>query len=216
MHRNKLLLSEPYLVDILDDTLTLPSRTERQQQIAKLEKEIRKLDSKRAGESSSEGEGDVKKKRPKRSHLDEELAKYEKSRGLKGKKGGKKARDEGDVLAKMDAFKTRLRGAFPGDNDVDDVDDNDDRDKQSGKQETEKAGEKGTENDGESAMEVDDDTGFLTHRLYFPKDNNEEIEKAERDYEVIDPRQRSARAREEERERKKRIKPRDGGRGFRR
>ena len=97
-----------------------------------------------------------------------------------------------------------------------DVDDNDDRDKQSGKQETEKAGEKGTENDGESAMEVDDDTGFLTHRLYFPKDNNEEIEKAERDYEVIDPRQRSARAREEERERKKRIKPRDGGRGFRR
>ena len=66
-----------------------------------------------------------------------------------------------------------------GVDDVDDVDDNDDRDKQSGKQETEKAGEKGTENDGESAMEVDDDTGFLTHRLYFPKDNNEEIEKAE-------------------------------------
>ena len=55
MHRNKLLLSEPYLVDTLDDTLTLPSRTERQQQIAKLEKEIRKLDSKRAGNQAPRG-----------------------------------------------------------------------------------------------------------------------------------------------------------------
>ena len=65
-------------------------------------------------------------------------------------------------------------------------------------------------------IEVDDDTGFLSHILQFPKDDGEESRKAERDYEVIDPRQRSAQAKEEERQRKKNTRPRDGGRGSRR
>ena len=68
----------------------------------------------------------------------------------------------------------------------------------------------------EEALEVDNDTEFLSHTLYFPKGNDEEVAKAEREYEVIDPRKRGAQAREEERERKKRIRPRDGGRGYRR
>ena len=55
----------------------------------------------------------------------------------------------------------------------------------------------------EGGMEVDDDVGFLGHLLHFPKGNEEEVLKAERDYEVIDPRQRGARAKEEEREREK-------------
>ncbi len=67
-----------------------------------------------------------------------------------------------------------------------------------------------------AGMEVDDDTGFLSHQLSFPKGNEEEVSKAERDYEVIDPRQRGARAREEEREKRRRMKPKDGGRGARR
>jgi len=65
-------------------------------------------------------------------------------------------------------------------------------------------------------MDVDDDTGFLSHRLQFPKDNAEEVNKAERDYEVIDPRQRGARAREEERERKQKQQKKGGYRHARR
>jgi peptidyl-prolyl cis-trans isomerase SDCCAG10 len=60
-------------------------------------------------------------------------------------------------------------------------------------------------------IEVDDDCGFMTHALHFPKDDGEESKKAERDYEVIDPRQRGARAKEEERERKRAMKSRGGG-----
>ena len=68
----------------------------------------------------------------------------------------------------------------------------------------------------EEGLEVDDDLGFLGHHLQFPKGNEEEVEKAEREYEVIDPRARGARAREEARERKRATRPRDGGRGYRR
>jgi peptidyl-prolyl cis-trans isomerase SDCCAG10 len=53
-----------------------------------------------------------------------------------------------------------------------------------------------------AGMEVDDDVGWLTHSLHFPKDNNEEVNKAEREYEVIDPRARASKAREDERHRK--------------
>ncbi|KAG5633013.1 hypothetical protein DXG03_009062, partial [Asterophora parasitica] len=42
----------------------------------------------------------------------------------------------------------------------------------------------------DAGMEVDDDRGFMSHALHFPKDDGEETRKAERDYEVIDPRQR--------------------------
>ncbi|KAH8116250.1 cyclophilin-like protein [Phellopilus nigrolimitatus] len=187
------------------------AETERQQQISKLEKEIRKLDSKRAGGNSSDSEGDHKKKKAKRSYLEEELAKYEKTRGLKSKKDGKrKARDEGDVLAKMNAFKSKLKGSFLDDDEETPELETLEMKDVSGTNET-----IGGEN-AESAMEVDTDTGFLSHKLSFPKGNDEEVAKAERDYEVIDPRQRSARAKEEERERKKHARPKDGRRGYRR
>jgi len=66
----------------------------------------------------------------------------------------------------------------------------------------------------EEGLEVDTDRGFLGHLLAFPKDNSEEVDKAERDYEVIDPRQRGARAKQEERDRKNAARGR-GGRGRR-
>lgn len=74
------------------------------------------------------------------------------------------------------------------------------------------------EETGENAedMEVDNDTDFLVHRLLFPKGNEEEVKKAEREYEVIDPRQRSAQAKQDERERKKHSRPRGAGRPYRR
>lgn len=60
-------------------------------------------------------------------------------------------------------------------------------------------------------MEVDDDQGFMSHALHFPKDDGEESRKAERDFEVIDPRERGAKAKEEERARKRAMKTKGGG-----
>lgn len=186
-------------------------RTERQKQIQKLEKEIQKLDSKRAGRSDSDSETERTKRKAKKSHLEEELAKYSKNRGVKGRKDEKGKRNESDVLSKLSAFRSKLKSSFLDEDDVQPT---------PGEDGADVGGDRGKEAAGadaeEAAMEVDTDTDFLSHKLFFPKDNNEEVEKAEREYEVIDPRQRSARAREEERERKKRTRPKDGGRGYRR
>ena len=154
-----------------------------------MEAEIRKLQRRR----DSDDEDEVSQKKVKKSYLNEELAKYAKGKGLH-KKGKKK--DEGDVLAALNSFRGKLQSSMP-------VDEPEPDDTAGGE------GGKGVE-DGEE-MEVDNDTGFMTHALRFPKDNGEETVKAERDYEVIDPRQRGAKAKEEERERKKAALKAKGG-----
>ena len=156
-------------------------------EIEKMEAEIRKMTKRRDGGDSSDEDGRPKKK--KRSYLDEELSKYKKN-NVKRDRDGKKVKDEKDIIAAMNSFRGRLQ-----DHDEDD--------------EPMEDGETGAAEDGErpaveeAGQEVDDDVGFLAHRLRFPKDSGEESVKAERDYEVIDPRQRGARAKEEERERKR-------------
>lgn len=106
------------------------------------------------------------------------------------------------MLATLSSFRSKLQGVM-------DVDE-------------EERAENGAGEDGEMAaaeeegVEVDDDLGFLSHHLMFPKGNEEEVAKAEREYEVIDPRARGAKAKEEERQRKRAQRPRDGGRGSRR
>lgn len=146
-----------------------------------MEAEVRKLQRRR---DPSDDEDNAKKK-PKKSYLSEELAKYSKVKGIHAK--GKK-RDEGDVLAVLNSFRGKLQNTMSVDEGT-----SDDQEKL----------------ETEGAMEVDDDFGFLSHELHFPKDNNEETEKAEREYEVIDPRQRGAKAREEV-ERKRKTKGKDG------
>lgn len=179
-----------------------------------MEAEIRKL-SKRADGYDSDEERAVKK--PKKSYLEEELAKYAKGRGLQ-KKGKKK--DESDVLAALNNFRGMLQGTSWKDDDDDEKMDVD----QEQRGDDEKKKEKGGEGEGEGGeeeeeaegLEVDVDRGFMKHALHFPKDNTEETNKAERDYEVIDPRQRGARAKEEEMERKRMAKKSAGGGGRRR
>ncbi|KAI0825727.1 cyclophilin-like domain-containing protein [Irpex lacteus] len=174
----------------------------RQSEIEKMEADIRKLTRKARGDDSDE---ERSKKKPKKSYLEEEMAKYAKSRNTRPKdKDGKRKKDEGDVLAALSSFRSKLQKAGP------EADD----DEEMAEEGEEKApAATGAEDPG---IEVDDDVGFMSHLLHFPKDNSEEVMKAERDYEVIDPRQRGARAKEEERERKRTIRPKDGGRGFRR
>jgi peptidyl-prolyl cis-trans isomerase SDCCAG10 len=156
-----------------------------------MEAEIRKLQRRR---DDSDDEDEASHKKVKRSYLNEELVKYAKGKGLH-KKGKKK--DEGDVLAALNSFRGKLQSSIivdePEPNDV--------------------AGGDNGGGDGEDGeeMEVDNDTGFMNHALHFPKDNGEETLKAERDYEVIDPRERGAKAKEEERLRKKAALKAKGG-----
>ncbi|KAM5532815.1 hypothetical protein V8D89_013534 [Ganoderma adspersum] len=178
----------------------------RKSEIERMEAEIRKL-TRRKGEGSDDDE--PQKKKPKKSYLEEEMAKYEKGRGLKKK--GKGRKDEGDVLAALSSFRSKLKSTT--------VEDSPPPEPEGVEGEGgEGNGDEPPKNDEEEGMEVDDDVGFLGHLLHFPKGNEEETAKAEREYEVIDPRQRGARAREEERERKRAIKAKDvtGGRGYRR
>lgn len=157
-----------------------------------MEAEIRKLQKRRDGDSDDE----TARKKPKKSYLGEELAKYAGSRGLH-KKGRK--RDEGDVLAALNSFRGKLKNTMFVN----------EPEQASGDVEGDEEGQAGTAED--VGMEVDDDTGFMAHALHFPKGNEVETDKAERDYEVIDPRARGARAREEERERKKAAIKAKGG-----
>lgn len=184
-------------------------RNAKQDEITRLESDIRKL-SKRHGGGSDDDEPLSKK--PKTSYLEAELAKYNKGKKFtSSKKGkGKRAKDEGDVLAALDMFRGKLKGTAM------DLDIEDDGDGMDG------AGAEGEAVDGvlptgdEGGIEVDDDTGFLSHALHFAKDDGEEGRKAERDYEVIDPRKRSDQAKAEERDRKNKAKARASRGGGRR
>lgn len=162
-----------------------------------MEADIRKITKRATGEDSDD---ERSKKKVKKSYLEEELAKYSKGRGLQKKGKGGRKKDETDVLAALDSFRGKLQGFMA-------VDDEGGEDKTADGPEV--VGE-------EEGMEIDDDTDFLNHALHFPKDNTEETDKAERDYEVIDPRQRGARAREEEKERKQMANKRKGGGKYRR
>ncbi|KZS94530.1 cyclophilin-like protein [Sistotremastrum niveocremeum HHB9708] len=175
------------------------AESKRKAEIEKMEAEIRKL-SKRRGEGSDDDDA-PKKKQKGPSLLEQELAKYKSNQ--KGRKAGKR-KDEGDVLAMMNSFRGKLKA-----NNVPEEEDNANR-------------EDGENEDGlvpepEEGMEVDDDVGWLSHALHFPKDNNEtETQKAEHEYEVIDPRVRANRAKEEARERKARQQAKQGhSRGYR-
>lgn len=169
-----------------------------------MEAEIRKLSRKARGDDSDD---EPAKKKPKKSFLEEEMAKYAKSRGVHKKtKDGKRAKGEDDVLAALEGFRSKLKNI-----------EREPEDERPAEENAEAQGAAATTlGEEDPGMEVDDDTGFLGHALHFSKDNTEEVLKAERDYEVIDPRERGAKAKEEAREKRRAVKPRDGGRGSRR
>jgi peptidyl-prolyl cis-trans isomerase SDCCAG10 len=164
-----------------------------------MEAEIRKLSRKNDDDSDEE----VTKKKPKRL-LEEELAKY-KGRGLYKK--GKKREDDNEMLVALERFKSKLKNT-PLHDVMDAKEDGNEQEKNDDLR-VDEGNVKSTEED--TGMEVDADTEFLGHLLHFPKDDGEETVKAERDFEVIDPRQRGAKAKEEERERRRAQKVKSGG-----
>lgn len=161
-----------------------------------MEAEVKRLSRRRDG-GDSEEERRAKKTKNK-SQLEEELARYEKGRGAH-RKGRKK--DESDILAALAGFRSKLQTSMVADEAVDGT-----------LGDAEPPVEEQAQGDT-SGMEVDTDRGFMGHLLQFPKGNEEEVQKAEREYEVIDPRARGAQARQEERERKRASMK--GGRGRR-
>ncbi|KAF8527320.1 cyclophilin-like domain-containing protein [Gautieria morchelliformis] len=168
----------------------------RQAEIVQMEASIRKLRRKRgASESGSEDDEQRDKKTVKRqgaSYLEAEMAKYTTRKVERDKDGKKKRKDESDILAALNSFKGQLK-SVPKSAAPDEADDTEG-------------------NPEEEGIEVDDDKTWLTHELCFPKDDRTETERAERDYEVIDPRNRSARAKEEEAERKRNQRRNRAGR----
>jgi peptidyl-prolyl cis-trans isomerase SDCCAG10 len=175
-----------------------PNSLLRQTEIEKIEADIRKLARKRDGNDSDE----APTKKPKhKSYLEEETAKYAKNRGLHKKSKDGRKKDETDVLAALSSFRNKLHKSVSALDEGDDPLDDGGAEKPAGQEDL--------------GIEVDDDRGFLNHALHFPMDDGEESRKAERDYEVIDPRQRGARAKEEERERKRNLKAKGGGRHYR-
>ncbi|KAJ6580766.1 cyclophilin-like domain-containing protein [Mycena capillaripes] len=175
------------------------SANSRKTEIEKMEAEIRSLARRRGGGDSDDELEAMRKTKKSKSYLEEELARYAKGKGLRTK--GKR-RDESDVLAVLNSFRGKL-ARMPVEEDMPAEEDADAKD--SDAPEAPKLGW-----DEDPGMEVDDDAGFMGHALRFPKDDGEESLKAERDYEVIDPRQRGARAKEEERERKRAMKAKAG------
>lgn len=188
-----------------------------------MEADIKRLARRQAGSDAESDDDDIpsKKKSKNSSALAVELAKYRTKGSRFTGVGGKKKKDEGDTLARLEKFKGKLKSSS-GDvgRDLDDG------------EPTAAARPRGEDdgvdddvadaNEEENTMDIDTDVGFLATRISFPKshDNSEETARAERDYEVIDPRARGAAAKEAEQDRirKKnnsasvgRVFKRDGG-----
>lgn len=176
-------------------------------ELQKVEDEIRRLTRQR--ESDSEDDKPSKKTKKGPSIIEMQNAKYQRGQAAARKSGRK--RDENDVLSALQSFRGKLQQAR-GDSDEED-------DTRKNTKSIAVDGESGkmVENDGNAegeGMEVDDDVDWLHHRLHFADDGAAEASRAEHDYEVIDPRMRSAKAKEEEMERRREKTRKDGGRGF--
>ncbi|WWD21727.1 peptidyl-prolyl isomerase CWC27 [Kwoniella shandongensis] len=162
------------------------SSVARQAEIKRMEEDLRRL-KKRTGEASDSDSDDSERRAKRRkgpSYLEEELAKYSRGRGRAAAKAGKKRgrRDEeDDLLKELSKFSSKVQQAEAEDDDIP-------------RGITAEKGEGGVQLDenGEE-LEVDDDVGWMRHRLKFEIDEKELTRRAEDEYSVIDPR---AKARE--------------------
>nr|GAT42697.1 peptidyl-prolyl cis-trans isomerase [Mycena chlorophos] len=130
----------------------------RKTEIANLEAEIRSLQKRRGGDADSDDELEAmrKQKKSKGSYLEEELAKYAKGRGRHSKRdaGGKKVKDESDVLAALNAFRGKLASAP-----VDERDAGGDADAEMRDVDGAEEGETPAVAGEDPGIEVDDDSG---------------------------------------------------------
>jgi peptidyl-prolyl cis-trans isomerase SDCCAG10 len=208
------LLPNLCLLHPLHAIITTPSDA-RKAELERIESEVRKLTRRRDSDDEEEEAKSTKKPRTSGPSLIElQNAQYKRGSAAAKRQGRKK--DESDILATLSSFRGKLqnmRGDSPPAPSGEGMEVDQPREAAGLTAE----GGEGGGGGGEGGLEVDDDVEWLSHRLHFPKDDGQESARAEHDYEVIDPRARGARAKEEERARKKDAKEyrRDGGRGYR-
>lgn len=178
----------------------------RKAEVAKVEEELRKLTRQRDSDSDDGKPAKKAKKGP--SIIELQNAKYQRGKAAAARRAGKK-RDESDVIAALQNFRGKLQRTKGDSGDEEDA-------KMEGvdPEGADKAQPDDAEG-GEEGIEVDDDVDWLRHRLHFADDGGAETLRAEHEYEVIDPRMRGAKAKEEEMERKRARKEAHGGRGYR-
>lgn len=162
-----------------------------------MEADIKRLARRKDGDDSDDESQSKKKAKSGPSALQQELAKYRTKAASKASAAKGKKRDDSDMLRRLEKFRSQLKLQPAADGDGDEDDDMAD-------------GE-----NAEEGLDVDNDSGWMGHRLNFPTGNEEEVSRAEHDYEVIDPRTRGAAARQEEMDRK-RAKKSNVGSAFRR
>lgn len=132
-----------------------------------MQDDLRKL--KKAAGDDSDSDSDSSEARRKRrkgpSYLEQELAKYSKCRGrAAAKAGNKRSRrdEEDDLLAELGAFSKKVA--------EDEADENEDRPE--------------VDEEKEEGLEVDDDVGWMRHKLRFIVDEKELTRRAEDEYSV--------------------------------
>lgn len=137
-----------------------------------MQDDLRKL-KKRAGEASdsdSTSETRRKRRRSKTTHLEQELASYAKGRGhAAARTGNRKGKrdEEDDLLKEMGRFSKRVALA---------------EDEDDGRVHPERVEVEAVVDDG--GIEVDDDVGWMRHRLKFIVDEKELTRRAEDEYAV--------------------------------
>lgn len=161
----------------------------RQVEIQRMQDDLRIL-KKRAGDASDSGsdsETRRKKRRAGTSYLGQELSKYTAGRGRSSARAGNKRgkrEEEDDLLKEMGKFSKKVALA-----------DEEEEADQGGATDIEEAvaGE---------GMELDDDVGWMRHRLKFVVDEKELTRRAEDEYSVIDPRAKARSLAEEQKKEK--------------
>ncbi|KGB79803.1 peptidyl-prolyl isomerase CWC27 [Cryptococcus deuterogattii 99/473] len=156
----------------------------RQAEIKRMEENLRRL-KKRSGslsDSGSDSSSRARRKGP--SYLEQELAKYASNRGRAAMKAGNKRSrrdEEEDVLAEMRKFSSRVMQAEdePEEEQAEEIEEGETK---------EGTGIGAAMAEEERGIEVDDDIGWLKHKLKFHVDEKELTRRAEDEYAVIDPR----------------------------
>ncbi|KIR33025.1 peptidyl-prolyl isomerase CWC27 [Cryptococcus deuterogattii MMRL2647] len=156
----------------------------RQAEIKRMEENLRRL-KKRSGslsDSGSDSSSRARRKGP--SYLEQELAKYASNRGRAAMKAGNKRSrrdEEEDVLTEMRKFSSRVMQAEdePEEEQAEEIEEGETK---------EGTGIGAAMAEEERGIEVDDDIGWLKHKLKFHVDEKELTRRAEDEYAVIDPR----------------------------
>ena len=145
----------------------------RRAEIKRMQDDLRKL-KKQAGEASDSGsDSDTRRKKQRKgtSYLEEELAKYARGRGRAAVRAGNrrsKRDEEDDLLKEMGQFSKRVAVAEDEDSPINDGEEADVM----------------AQVEEQEGLEVDDDVGWMRHRLKFVVDEKELTRRAEDEYSV--------------------------------